>query len=147
MTAQVVCAREDMTVGQLAHLLSQHDISGAPVLDAAGVLVGVVSMTDIVLQDEIFGEGPVLESDYYKQVDTTERYPEYFALEGLEELHVRDIMSPDVIAAQPSTPVRELAGMMISHRIHRLIIVEEGKVAGIVSTMDILRAVMEGRVA
>lgn len=148
MTTDVVCAREDMTAQQLVHLLREHDVTGVPVIDATGTLMGVVSMTDIILQDDIFGEGPVLESDYYSQVDIKgSNIGNDFALEDLEDLRVTEIMSPDVIGASSDTPIEELAGMMYSHRIHRTIIVENGRVAGIVSTMDILKAVMDRRIS
>jgi len=145
MTTDVVCAREDMSAQQLVHLLREHDITGVPVLDATGSLVGVVSMTDIILQDEIFGEGPVMESAYHKQVDMSGSFlGEDFTIEDLADLQIREIMSPDVIQTSPDTPIGELAGVMFSHRIHRVVVVEHGRVAGMVSTMDILKAVMDG---
>jgi len=144
MTSGVVCAREDMTVQQLVQFLQQHEITGAPVLDETGVLTGVVSTTDIILQDELFGEGPVLESDYYSQIEVRGGdLKDDLVLEDLGDRRVRDIMSPDIITASQDTPMERLAGIMYVHRIHRVIIVEEGRVAGIVSTMDILQAVME----
>jgi CBS domain-containing protein len=48
MTAEVVCGREDITVQELVHILRQHQITGVPVLDGAGTLLGVVSTTDII---------------------------------------------------------------------------------------------------
>ena len=144
MTSDVICAREDMTARQLVLLLQKEDVTGVPVLDENGVLSGVVSMTDIILHDELFGEGPVLESDYHKQIDVRGWYQaESIDLEDLGEHHVRDIMSPEAITVFPDAPIQDLAAIMHSHGIHRVIVVNEGRVVGIVSTMDILRVVME----
>lgn len=148
MTSDVICAREDMTVQQLAHLLKEHRITGAPVVDETGALVGVVSMTDIILKDEIFGEEPVLDSDYHTQIEIQDdALWNDFAPDDLEDRRVGDIMSPEAITAQQDAPIEELAGMMCSHRIHRVIILKGDRLSGIVSTTDILKAVMDRKVS
>lgn len=148
MTSEVICAVEDMTVRELAHLLRERRITGAPVLDAAGALVGVVSVSDIILHDEVFGEGPVQESNYHRQLEGEEdALWDGLAPEEVGDRRVGDIMSRGVITAQQDTPIEELAGIVYSHRIHRVIILDGERLAGIVSTMDILRAVMEKRIS
>ncbi|MDA0747133.1 MAG: CBS domain-containing protein [bacterium] len=147
MTTRLVSVRADMRVDELVETLQQHDITGAPVVDAEHKLVGVVSMTDIILNDETFGEGPVMESDYQKQPDLENWSPwEEFDVDEVRHMHVQDIMSPEVISATPNTPLHELAGSMYTHQIHRIVIVDETRICGIVSTMDIIRAVMQEKV-
>lgn len=147
VVSEVICAREDMTVQQLVKILQENGIMGVPVLDEMGHLSGVVSLTDIIFNDEIFGEGPALESDYYKQMDNRgDPLGDDLTLEDVGHLLVRDIMAPDVITARQDTPIEELAGIMYAHKIHRVVIVEEGRLFGIVGTMDVLKAVMEGKV-
>lgn len=148
MTSEVIYAVEDMFVRELAHLLSEHRITGAPVLDAAGALVGVVSVSDILLHDEVFGDEPVQGSDYHRQIECHEdALWDGLAPEEVGDRRVGDIMSRGVITAQQDTPIEELAGLMYSHRIHRVIILDGDRLAGIVSTMDILKAVMEKRIS
>ena len=60
---------------------------------------------------------------------------------------VADIMSTNVIAAGPDTPVSDLAEQMVSHDIHRVVIREDLALIGIVSSLDILRAVSQGRLS
>ncbi|MFH1569058.1 MAG: CBS domain-containing protein [Gemmatimonadota bacterium] len=148
MNADVVVARDTMTVHQLALLLQSNQVSGVPVLDAGDRLVGVVSASDIILTDEAFGQEPLLESDYHSQVSDQDAAE----LDGLDvsdrgDALVRDIMSTSVITAEATAPVAHLAELMYTHHIHRIIIVDRGELAGIVSTMDILKAVMDGIVA
>jgi len=147
MTANVISVRADMTVDELAELLHKHNISGAPVTDPSGRLVGVVSATDIILQHEILGGGAAIDSDYHRHIESRDD-PLLTALfmDELGDHKVRDIMSADVISAQQDTPISELAGIMYNARIHRAIILDGDRLAGIVSTMDILKAVMEGNV-
>ena len=147
MTSEVISARADKTVQQLVRLLREHSITGAPVVDGTGALVGVVSKTDIIL-NKIFGEGPVMDSDYHKQTEAEEdALWDDFALEDVRDLRVGDIMSPEVVTAQQDTPIEELAGIMHSHRIHRVIIVKGDRLSGIVSTTDILKAVIEKKIS
>ena len=151
MTANVISAHVDMTVDELTELLHKHSISGAPVIDALGRLVGVVSATDIILQHEILGGRPAMDSDYHRQIESRDDplLAELFADEfrdhedQFSNHKVRDIMSADVISAQQDTPISELAGIMYNARIHRVIVLDGDRLAGIASTMDILKAVME----
>jgi len=148
MNTDVVTARDGMTVHQLAIVLETNQVSGVPVLDEADGLVGVVSASDIILTDEAFEGGPVLDSDYHSQLSDkgTEELSGYDA-EGQQDTLVRDIMSTSVVTAEVDAPISQLAEIMYTRHIHRVIILEQQQLAGIVSTMDILRAVMEGEVA
>ena len=63
------------------------------------------------------------------------------------DLTVADIMSTNVVIANRGTPVKELAEMMVSHDIHRIVILDGSNIVGIVGTLDILRAVSQGRLS
>ncbi|MEC8931338.1 MAG: CBS domain-containing protein, partial [Candidatus Latescibacterota bacterium] len=63
------------------------------------------------------------------------------------DLTVADIMSTNVVTAHRGTPVKELAEMMVSHDIHRIVILDGSNLVGIVGTLDILRAVSQGRLS
>ena len=148
MNEDVVCAREGMTIRQLILLLKTNRITGVPVLDQAGGLVGVVSESDILLRDEAFGDTPALDSDFHSH-PATEASTD---LDGLDmddfgAVSVREIMSTSPITAAADAPIAELAGMMFTNHIHRVVVVEGRTPVGIVSTMDILRAVMTGTVS
>ena len=63
------------------------------------------------------------------------------------DLTVADIMSTNVVTAHRGTPVKELAEMMVTHDIHRIVILDGSNIVGIVGTLDILRAVSQGRLS
>jgi len=148
MNADVVVARDEMSVHQLAILLETNQVSGVPVLGADDRLVGVVSTSDILLTDEAFGDDVVLDSDYHSQLTTEGAWDlDDFDAEKQGDVMVRDIMSSTVITASSSTPIAELAEIMYSRHVHRVVIVDDDRLAGIVSTLDILKVVKEGTVS
>lgn len=146
MQREVIAVQADMSIGDLVELLYDHRISGAPVVDESGVLVGVISATDVMLGDMVLGQAPAMETDYHTHVDIHPDTWEVMRIETEDDRRVRDLMSTGVMTAQPHTPIDELARIMHTNRIHRLIVLEGELLAGIVTTMDILRAVMDKKV-
>ena len=145
MTSEIIPAHEKLTVLALSQLFQKHDISGAPVVDDDGHLVGVVSTTDVLLHSDVFGDTQVVESEYHKLHDDAsfEALSEEFVPEDVANLQVRDIMSTDVVSVSVDTHIEEVAKIMYTDRIHRLLVLDGGRLVGILSTMDVLRAVME----
>jgi CBS-domain-containing membrane protein len=144
MTSPAICALDTMTVAELVELLRRHQISGVPVVDAQGKLSGVVSITDLIALDaDLPEESGVGESDFH----TSPAMDGLAATGGLlepdaavAEFPIASFMSRRVITAAEDTPLGELAGQLVAHRIHRLIIVRQDQVTGIVTVRDILRA-------
>ena len=113
MTESVVTIRDDSTLEEAAALLTANEISGAPVLDAAGSLLGVVSLTDVARQVGDAGG-------------------------SAEPLTVRQIMTPvaDTVPEDASVPL--MARIMVVNHYHRLVVTRQQKPVGIVSSMDLL---------
>ena len=136
MAQKVICVSPDQTVQGAAALMLDHGVSGLPVVDASGKLVGVVS-----------------EGDLMRHVEAgTDHHRSWWlrALMGHEELakeyvrenarHVRDVMTKTVVTASPDTPARNLAETLEHNGIKRVPIVKDGAVVGIVSRANLLRA-------
>jgi CBS domain-containing protein len=120
MNAEVITIREDAPVSQLCDVLQAVHSNGLPVLNAHGELVGIVTEDDV-----LYGTMGVFDKD------------------GSPVL-VRDIMTSPAICATEDTDVTELSRMMWGMRIHRIPIVVEGRVTGVVTALDVVRAVAEG---
>ena len=144
MNPRVLAVSADWTLPGLADFLVEHEISGAPVVDAAGRLLGVVSVTDIAaaLAAENAGSKG---SDFWKSA-----WPEGPSRETLADLAargvrltVREIMTPEVYTVLEETPVSELAETLVEEHVHRLLVLREERVVGIVSTSDLLGLLIE----
>ena len=144
MNPRVLTVREDLTVRELANVLVENEISGAPVEDRSGKLVGVVSLTDIaaaLADDEEETEG----GDYFVSEWGDGMSREEIEELGLDEaeLTVVDIMTPEVFTVREDTPVSEIAEAMIQNHVHRILVTREDRVVGIISTSDLLGLLVE----
>lgn len=148
MNPRVLTVREDLTVRELANVLVENEISGAPVEDRSGKLVGVVSLTDIAAalaeDDEPDGEserGDFFLSEWEDDGMSREEIEEL----GLDEaeLTVVEIMTPEVFTVREDTPVSEIAEAMIQNHVHRILVTREDRVVGIISTSDLLGLLVE----
>jgi CBS domain-containing protein len=145
MTTEIISVHEQMRVLDLTNYLNAHDVSGAPVVNDLGHLVGVVSTTDVLLHSDIFSPEQVVESAYHKDHDDA-NYADLsvdYVPEEVINLQVRDIMSTHVFSVLVDAHIEEVARLMYTGRIHRLLVLDERRLVGILSTMDVLRAVME----
>ena len=145
MNPDVVLVHDDMSVHELAATLTQHGISGAPVLNGDGQLVGVVSLSDIVANDGkrqaiLGGEhvGDFFLQGWEDELDETELRP--FHVVEDEGMTVADILTPVIYKCDESTDIATMADTMIKGRIHRLVVTRDDAVVGIVSTLDMLKA-------
>jgi len=128
--------------------LASRRISGAPVLDRAGRVLGIVSRSDLdgALATERSKAAAV--AGYYVDPEGVDAPGEALdptseALDRLRALTVQDIMTKEVISVPPSASIVQAARLMRSRRIHRLLVVEDGGLVGLLSSLDIVGAVAE----
>lgn len=137
MYTDVVCLKTSMNFLEAAELFLQNKISGAPVLDETGALVGVLSEKDLFR-----ALYPSYQSFYQNPTPfLNEKELEETAHEAREKT-VDQIMSRRVVTTTPNTHVLKVGGLMIASGIHRVPVVENGKIVGMVSRGTIYRAVM-----
>jgi CBS domain-containing protein len=134
MNRELLSVREDLTLPELSAFLSENNITGAPVRDASGKFVGVVSVTDLA-ESESGGN----DWEPGDRVSATERK----GLHVEDGRQVRDIMTPTVYTVAEETPVPEIARAMISGRVHRLFVTRKGTIVGIVTSLDLLKLLCE----
>lgn len=140
MITQVLTVSPDMSTRELAGFLVENQISGAPVLDRHGKLIGVVSLTDIAESEAERNAAPEVAPAPFHGWEDKANPDEMRRLHvEAEGLLVKDIMTPTVYAVPVDTPVPLLAQTMISGRIHRLLVTQRHKVVGIVTSLDLLK--------
>lgn len=123
MQKGVVSVSPELPVAELEDFFASEEVSGAPVVDNESRLVGIVSQSDIVraLSDE-------------PSVDLKELLA--------PDLLVENIMTPSVLTVTPSDDVRDVAKRLLEARVHRALVVEGDALLGIVTSTDLLRAIL-----
>ena len=147
MTPDVLSVRDDVTVAELAEFLTMHEISGAPVEDATGKLIGVVSMTDIARQraEEDPVERERASGDYDMRSWSDRLDPSDLDSFRVHQpgVLVREIMTSQILSVETDATVSQMAEMLIDAHVHRLLVTEQGKPVGIVSSTDLLGLLVE----
>jgi len=138
MQTEVICLSPDMTLFDAAKLLSESSISGAPVVDDLNELVGVLSQSDLLKHSMESEYASCFQSGFYHEVPFAKDV-KFFSGASLNGIKVREIMSPYVISANPEDSIMDIARSLREHRFHRLIITEDNKPVGIISTLDLLK--------
>ena len=127
MTRSVLTVPPDMSIRKLVKVLEQNRITGAPVVDSDGKLIGIVSGRDIV-----------------KAIDQLIRV--HISIDEQQEDRgkynwVEGIMSAKVCTCSADDDVREVFNTMVKMKIHRVPVVEDGKLIGIISSQDACKLV------
>lgn len=138
MTPDPECVDLGMTIRDVARIFDECEISGAPVVDGGGRLVGVVSRTDLVRRytDGDIDADPTVLIEMFggDEDDEVGSLPRPLVT-------VDDFMTTEPITASPSTPINEIAQRMVSARVHRVIIVDREHIpVGIVTSLDLVKA-------
>ncbi len=136
MIREVVTVGPDTPVMHIAQLLLSHGISGVPVVDDEGTLVGLVSEGDLLRRVEI---GTERRRGSWRAffTGTATLAEEYVRSHGTV---ARDIMTRDVVSVSRTTPLGEIADLMEQKHIKRVPVLEEGRLVGLVSRSNLLRA-------
>jgi CBS domain-containing protein len=132
MTKEVVTIRPEATLAEVVRLLKQHRINGVPVVTAGGVLVGIITMSDLLrlLRD----------INFWNKVEQAR--PELSVkdafLKDKEQAIVEKKMTHGVITVAEDETVERVLDLMSTRNIHTIPVMREDKLVGIVGAMDIV---------
>ena len=136
MTATPFAIGADAPLSQAVRLMTDRGVSGLPVLDAAGHVAGVLTEGDLLRRVEI---GTAEAAGRLASLFTSGRSAgNYVRTHGRR---VRDAMTSDVVSIREDTPVTEVVRLMQRHGVKRLPVVRDGRLVGIVSRADLVRAI------
>jgi len=142
MSRDLVSLPRKMSLRAAAHLFGQSQISGAPVVDEEGRLVGMLTATDLMAWVDRGEHAAKRSSNSCACLCTDWQVPDLSSLPADE---VCRHMTTDLVTAAPSAYITELARSMIDAHIHRVLITDkQERLLGIVTTTDILAAVAYG---
>jgi CBS domain-containing protein len=144
MDAEPQTVRPDSSVEEVVRALRDHELTGLPVVNEGGRCVGIITEQDLVIDDEagklhvphyleLFGGVVVLEPLRHFE----HRLRKVFASKA------RDMMTEDPVTVEASAPVTEAARLISQRHHNRLPVVEHGRLVGVVTRVDVLRALTD----
>lgn len=139
MTNQVVTVGPETAVNEIAQVLVEHNISGVPVVDAAGKVVGLVTEADLIVRDAVLDMPTyVAFLDTFVFLGGTREFDE--ELRRALGTHASEVMSAPVVTVAPETTATDLATLMVERKVNPVPVVDaSGALIGIVSRSDLVR--------
>lgn len=136
MTRELVSATPETPVADIARLMLARGVSAVPVLGPAGEPLGVVSEADLIAREEI---GTLPRGAWWLTLlsDPARQAGDFVRAHGLR---AADVMSAGTVAVHPDAGLAEVAALMSGRRIRRVYVTEGGRVVGVITRADLLRA-------
>lgn len=142
MTTNIYTVTEDTDIKALAKIFVERNVNAMPVVDASGLLVGMVSQTDLVEQDKPLHIPTVISLfDWVIYLESPKNFAE--EVRKVTARTVGEICSRDVVTCAPDTPVSTVASLMVDNKAHLVPVVDAGKLVGVVARLDIIRSMGE----
>jgi CBS domain-containing protein len=148
MQTHLVTVAAELPLIEVHRLFVEEEITGAPVVDETGRLLGVISSTDLLRAVEEEHGSARSEPRYFREWlefsgPDWAGAPSDFQ-DRLASLTVEDAMTRGGITAAPDTPIAEVAALMRRHRVHRVLVVEDDLLVGILTTFDLIGLLEKG---
>lgn len=129
-------------------IMTQHHVSGVPVVDTENRCIGVISTSDVVSfveADQEALDGTIIRTENWFNPETQKWEESAFSPEMLGEydaVPVSDAMTNDPLTVTPKMPIADVAQLMADRGIHRVFVVDKGKhLQGVISAFDFVRLV------
>ncbi|MBZ2167263.1 MULTISPECIES: HPP family protein [Marinobacter] len=144
MTPSIKAVPQAWTMDRLARFLIDNEITGSPVTNDQGDIVGIVTLKDIT---EFRWNANRSETDNRLTPEEEEeaRRLRMFIFEEMSKVpvEVRDIMTPSVLSVDEQTPVHDIADIMMREHLHRIFVKKDKKITGIITTYDMLKLISD----
>ena len=144
MTPSIKAVPQSWTMERLARFLTDNEITGSPVTDETGEIVGIATLKDIT---EFRWNASHSNADarltQEEQQEARRLRMAIFEEMGKVPVEVRDIMTPSVLSVDEQTPVRDIADIMMREHLHRIFVTREKKITGIITTYDMLKLISD----
>jgi len=135
MSAPAITVGPDALYSDIVSTMLSNDVSGMPVVDATGALIGVISEGDLIVK-EGYGDETHRTLDLVTDVLRDQR-PQW--IDKAAGLRARDLMSPDPVTVELDDALSVAARRMLTCDVNRLPVVCQGTVVGVISRSDVLR--------
>ncbi|PAV27228.1 CBS domain protein [Tamilnaduibacter salinus] len=145
MTPSVKAVPQSWTMDRFTRFLTDNEITGSPVCDDEGRIVGIATLKDVAEFRWNASEASDSEARLTPEEQQEARRLRMFIFEEMSRLpvEVRDIMTPIVLSVTEDTPVRDIAAQMMEEHLHRIFVTRDGEVTGIITTYDMLKLISD----
>jgi len=138
MTKEVITVQEDMTVEALGRIFIEKRISGAPVLDSKGKLVGIVTENDLVRKNNRLHIPTVVRIfDAFLPLGSTDRVEE--EIRRISASRISEIYSRTVVTVAPDATLQDVSSLMFEKGVHLIPVLDTDRIVGIIGKIDIIR--------
>lgn len=145
MSINVIAVTAETEVRELAKILAANRISGVPVVDGLGKVIGVVTESDLIFQNKkvhIPTAFAILDAFFFLE-DPEKMEKEMMKMAGTK---VKDIYTSNALTVRQDTPLEEVATLMAEKKVHTLPVLDaNGQLIGVIGTSDIIRMIAEGK--
>jgi CBS domain-containing protein len=142
MTKDVITVKPTTTIEDLARIFIEKNISGAPVVDNNGDLIGIVTENDLISQNKRLHIPTVVRLfDAFIMLESPSRIEK--EIKKMAAVTVADICVRDVITVEEDTPVEDIATIMSEKKVHLIPVVEGRNVRGIIGKMDLIKGMVK----
>ena len=143
MTTDVVTVSKDITIEELARLFTRHDISGAPVIDQTGAIIGIVTENDLIKMEQRLHIPTVISIfDAVIYLGSSKKFED--DIKRMAATKVEDIYRKEVVTLEDNATLEDIATIMCDKNIHHIPIIKKGKLIGIIGKKDIVKAIARG---
>jgi CBS domain-containing protein len=143
MTREVITVKAHDQVDEVARLLVEHRISGIPVIDEEGHVIGIVTEKDLIIKaSELRVPFYVTLFDSIIFLENPIRFKN--DLKKYTAVNVEDAMTESVVVVEEDTKVSDVVKLMQNKRINRVPVVSHGKLVGIITRNDVIKSMVKG---
>jgi CBS domain-containing protein len=145
MTTEVVSFKADDPVQDAMRVMAEQRVDGAPVVDDTGAVVGIVSTSDLIVQETQLHYPTVISlfGAYLELPSSVRRFEE--DLRRAVGATVGDVMNKEPLVCDEDDTLEQVATVMHEKEVSRMPVVHAGRLVGLISQGDILRAMLAER--
>ena len=141
MIKDVIYLSPDTEITKAVEILLKNHFNGVPIIDANGLLIGILCQSDLIFQKKDIPFPPIFTIlDGIIPLSSSKKLEK--ELQKISATKVEHAMVTEPVSVQPDTPISEIASLMVEKHFHTIPVVKEKKLVGIIGKEDILRILM-----
>lgn len=143
MSKKVIAVNKGLSVKEFIRLMEENNITGSPVTDDSGKILGVISVTDVIKRSNFINkELSHCEESYEVDPTNSQVSIHKYYTEELFDKEIKCLMTSKIISISPEAEIEDAIKMFLETPIHRILVMDGEKAVGMISTKDTLKALL-----